>query len=90
MELMAIPFPGIDPVAINLGFLQVRWYGLAYLAGLVLGWLYMRALLRNERLWGGQPPMRPEQADDFLLWATLGTVIGGRLGFVLLYEQPKK
>ncbi len=86
MELMAIPFPGIDPVAISLGPLHVRWYGLAYLAGLVLGWLYMRYLLRDQSLWRGAAPMRPEQADDFLLWATLGTVIGGRVGFFLLYE----
>ncbi|WP_088348536.1 MULTISPECIES: prolipoprotein diacylglyceryl transferase [Rhodomicrobium] len=86
MDLMAIPFPGIDPVAIGLGPVQVRWYGLAYLSGLTLGWLYMRRLLREPALWGGAAPMRPEQADDFLLWATLGTVIGGRLGFILLYE----
>jgi phosphatidylglycerol---prolipoprotein diacylglyceryl transferase len=86
MELMAIGFPGIDPVAIALGPLQVRWYGLAYLAGLVLGWLYMRSLLRQERLWAGAPPMKPEQTDDFLLWATLGVVIGGRLGYVLFYD----
>ncbi len=86
MELMALPFPAIDPVAIALGPLKVRWYGLAYLVGLVLGWLYMRSLLRRDDLWRGGSPMRPEQADDFLLWATLGTVIGGRLGFVLLYE----
>ena len=83
---MAIPFPGIDPVAIKLGPLSLRWYGLAYLTGLVLGWLYMRRLLRTPHLWRGAAPMKPEQADDFLLWATLGTVIGGRLGFILLYE----
>jgi phosphatidylglycerol:prolipoprotein diacylglycerol transferase len=86
MELMAIPFPGIDPVAVAIGPVQVRWYGLAYLAGLTLGWLYMRALLRNRKIWPGEPPMRAEQADDFLLWATLGTVVGGRLGYVLLYD----
>lgn len=86
MDLMAIPFPAIDPVAIALGPLKVRWYGLAYLAGLALGWLYMRRLLSVPGLWRGAPLMKPEQADDFLLWATLGTVIGGRLGFVLLYE----
>ena len=87
MELMAIPFPGFDPVAISLGPLHVRWYGLAYLAGLVLGWLYMRRLLAEPGLWrGGAAPMKPEQADDFLLWATIGTVVGGRVGFFLLYE----
>jgi phosphatidylglycerol:prolipoprotein diacylglycerol transferase len=86
MELMAIPFPGINPVAISLGPLSVRWYGLAYLAGLTLGWLYMRRLLSETGLWRRAAPMKPEQADDFLLWATLGTVIGGRLGFILFYE----
>jgi phosphatidylglycerol:prolipoprotein diacylglycerol transferase len=86
MQLMAIPFPGIDPVAIALGPVHIRWYGLAYLTGLVLGWLYMRRLLTTPELWRGAAPMKPEQADDFLLWATLGTVIGGRLGFILLYE----
>jgi phosphatidylglycerol:prolipoprotein diacylglycerol transferase len=83
---MAIPFPGIEPVALKLGPVSIRWYGLAYLTGLVLGWLYMRRLLRTPDLWRGAPPMKAEQTDDFLLWVTLGTVIGGRLGFILLYE----
>jgi phosphatidylglycerol:prolipoprotein diacylglycerol transferase len=86
MAAMVIPFPNIDPVAISLGPLHVKWYGIAYLAGLTLGWLYMRRLARDERLWGGDSPLKLEQADDFLLWATLGVVVGGRLGFVLLYE----
>jgi phosphatidylglycerol:prolipoprotein diacylglycerol transferase len=87
MDYMAISFPAIDPVAIALGPVQIRWYGLAYLAGLTLGWLYMRRLLSTPALWsGGQPPMKPSQADDFLLWATFGTVVGGRLGYVLFYE----
>jgi len=86
MDLMAITFPFNDPVAIHLGPIAIRWYGLAYMAGLLLGWLYMRRLCANEPLWGGSSPMRPEQADDFLFWATLGTVIGGRLGFFLFYE----
>lgn len=86
MDVMAISFPSIDPVAISLGPLQVRWYGLAYLAGLVLGWIYMRRLLDRPWLWRNAPPMKPEKADDFLLWATLGVVVGGRLGFVLFYE----
>jgi phosphatidylglycerol:prolipoprotein diacylglycerol transferase len=86
MELMAIPFPALDPVAISLGPLQVRWYGLAYLAGLLLGWLYMRRLLNEPWLWRDASVMKPEKADDFLLWATLGVVVGGRLGYVLFYE----
>ncbi len=86
MEVMAIQFPFNDPVAIHLGPLAVRWYGLAYMAGLLLGWLYMRRLCQDRRLWGGAAPMQPFQADDFLFWVTLGTVLGGRLGFFLLYE----
>lgn len=86
MDLMAIAFPFNDPVAIKLGPLAIRWYGLAYLAGLTLGWLYMRRLCEDERLWGGPAPMKPEQTDDFLFWATIGTVLGGRLGFFLFYE----
>ena len=83
---MAIPFPDIDPVAIVLGPMHIRWYGLAYLTGLILGWVYMRRLPARPELWRGVAPMKPAQVDDFLLWATLGTVIGGRLGFIFLYE----
>ncbi len=86
MELMAIAFPFNDPVAIHLGPLSIRWYGLAYMAGLLLGWFYMRRLCQEEQLWGGPSPVKPYQADDFLFWATLGTVLGGRLGFFLFYE----
>jgi phosphatidylglycerol:prolipoprotein diacylglycerol transferase len=59
------------------------------MAGLILGWLYMRRLCQDERLWGGPAPMQHYQADDFLFWATLGTVLGGRMGFFLLYEPMK-
>jgi phosphatidylglycerol:prolipoprotein diacylglycerol transferase len=83
---LVIQYPVIDPVAFSLGPVTVRWYGLAYMAGLLLGWLYIRHLLRHGRLWGGEPPMAPDQADSMLLWTTLGVVAGGRLGFALLYE----
>lgn len=86
MELMAIPFPGIDPIAISIGWLKVRWYGIAYLVGLTLGWLYMRRLVQNTALWRSKPAMSPLQTDDFLLWLTFGTVVGGRVGYFLLYE----
>jgi phosphatidylglycerol:prolipoprotein diacylglycerol transferase len=87
MGLLAIPFPLIDPVALRLGPLEVRWYGLAYMAGLLLGWLYIKRLLRQDRLWpGGQRPFEPEKADDLLLYMTLGVLVGGRLGNVLFYE----
>jgi phosphatidylglycerol:prolipoprotein diacylglycerol transferase len=88
MEIMAIPFPDIDPVLFSIGPVKIRWYGLAYLAGLVLGWLYMRHLLRQPGLWR-PTPMTTLQADDFLLWATLGVVLGGRIGYFLFYEPNK-
>ncbi len=84
--LWALPFPQIDPVALQLGPVSVRWYGLAYMTGLLLGWIAIKRLLTNQRLWDGPAPMDAEDADDLLLWMTFGIVIGGRLGFVFLYE----
>jgi len=86
MQLMALPFPTIDPVAIGVGPVEIRWYGLAYMAGLIIGWLYMRALARNGAIWGGQSPITPDKVDDFLIYAAIGTILGGRLGFVVFYE----
>jgi phosphatidylglycerol:prolipoprotein diacylglycerol transferase len=85
--MLAIAFPTIDPVALDLGPLQVRWYGLAYFAGILLGWWYCRRIVADEQLWGGRPaPMTLVDIDDLLLWMTLGIIIGGRLGNVLFYE----
>lgn len=86
MPVFAIPFPVIDPVALQLGPLSIKWYGLAYVAGLLGGWWYARRLAGAERLWGGRARPDPESLDDFLLFAALGVVIGGRLGFVLFYN----
>jgi phosphatidylglycerol:prolipoprotein diacylglycerol transferase len=86
MDLLVIPYPLIDPVALEIGPVSIRWYGLAYMAGILLGWLYGRYLVSRPELWGGKPAMAVPQADDFLLWITLGIVLGGRLGFVLFYE----
>jgi len=86
MPFFVIPYPIIDPIAFEIGPLAVRWYGLAYMSGILLGWLYGRYLLSRPDLWNGKPPMTISQADDFLLWITLGIVVGGRLGFVLFYE----
>src|SRR5688572_5890768 len=86
MPLVALPFPSIDPVLVSVGPLTIRWYALAYICGILLGWLYARALLRNERLWGGPPPMSVADFDDFILWVTLGIILGGRLGYVLFYN----
>jgi phosphatidylglycerol:prolipoprotein diacylglycerol transferase len=86
MDFLVIPYPVIDPIAIQFGPVEVRWYGLAYMAGILLGWLYGRHLVKRADLWGGKPAFTVTQADDFLLWITLGIVLGGRLGFVLFYE----
>ncbi len=86
---LVIPYPAIKPVLIEIGPFAIRWYALAYIAGLVLGWRYIVALLRNARLWtnapGGAPPATAADIDDLLLWATLGVVLGGRLGYILFY-----
>jgi phosphatidylglycerol---prolipoprotein diacylglyceryl transferase len=85
--LWEIPFPGIDPVALQIGPVAIKWYGLAYLAGLLLGWLYIRRLLAEPKLWAGdRAPFEPAKVDDLLLYITAGVVLGGRLGFVLFYE----
>jgi phosphatidylglycerol:prolipoprotein diacylglycerol transferase len=89
MPLFAIPFPRIDPVLISIGPFAIRWYALAYIAGILLGWLYARAMIRSERLWGGPAPLRVEDYDDFVLWVTLGIILGGRLGYVLFYNPAQ-
>lgn len=88
MTPLLIDFPVFDPVALALGPLVIRWYALAYIGGIVLGWLYARAMLKSERLWGGPAPISLAQLDDFILWATLGIIIGGRTGYVLFYNLP--
>jgi phosphatidylglycerol:prolipoprotein diacylglycerol transferase len=86
MQFLAITFPAIDPVAISIGPLAIRWYALAYISGIVIGWIYARALIRSEKLWGGPAPIAPLQLDDFILWVTIGIIVGGRTGYVLFYN----
>ena len=83
--MMAIAFPNIDPVAIEVGPLAVRWYALAYVAGILLGWWVMARLARlpGPR---GEALMSRRAVDDFVVWATLGIVLGGRVGYVLFYQ----
>ncbi len=78
--------PDIDPVAFAIGPLVVRWYALAYIIGLVGGWVYARHLAASTTLWGSLRAPKPEDLDDLLVFAALGVVIGGRLGFVLFYK----
>jgi phosphatidylglycerol:prolipoprotein diacylglycerol transferase len=86
MPFLIIPFPAFDPVLVHLGPFAIRWYALAYICGILLGWLYARALIRNTRLWGGSVPMTVIDFDDFILWVTLGIILGGRIGYVLFYN----
>jgi phosphatidylglycerol:prolipoprotein diacylglycerol transferase len=88
MHFLLIAFPVFDPVAIALGPIVIRWYALAYIGGIVAGWIYARALLKNEKLWGGPAPISLPQLDDFILWVTLGIILGGRTGYVLFYNLP--
>jgi len=83
---LLIAFPVFDPVAIAIGPIVIRWYALAYIFGIVLGWLYARALLKTEKLWDGPAPVTLVQLDDFILWVTVGIILGGRTGYVLFYN----
>jgi phosphatidylglycerol:prolipoprotein diacylglycerol transferase len=85
---LLIKVPVFDPIAIAIGPIAIRWYALAYIGGIVLGWLYARALIKNEKLWGGPAPISLIQMDDFILWVTLGIIVGGRTGYVLFYNLP--
>ncbi len=85
--LTAIPFPAIDPVLIEIGPFAIRWYALAYIVGILFGWWYAKRLVSTPRLWGaGGAPIRPVDLDDFVMWATIGIIVGGRLGYVLFYN----
>ncbi len=79
--MLALAFPAIDPVAVEIGPLTIRWYALAYVLGLLLGWQYVR-YLAETRIEG----LTKRHADDLLVWGTLGVVVGGRLGYVLFYH----
>src|SRR5437763_5162661 len=84
--MVAIPFPNFDPVLLQLGPFAIRWYALSYIAGILLGWLYARALIRNDRYWGGPAPMTATDFDDFIVCITLGIVLGARIAYVLFYN----
>jgi phosphatidylglycerol:prolipoprotein diacylglycerol transferase len=77
----ALIFPGFDPVAVQFGPFAIRWYALAYIVSLLVGWRLARRLVQ-----AAPAVATPVQVDDFLTWATLGVVLGGRLGYVLFYQ----
>src|SRR6201996_8529198 len=86
-----LPYPKLDPVALHIwGPLVIRWYALAYVVGLMLGWWGVLLLLRRRTLWAappfnGKPPATEDQVGDLVVWMTFGVIIGGRLGWDLIY-----
>ncbi|MCV0397557.1 MAG: prolipoprotein diacylglyceryl transferase [Rhizobiaceae bacterium] len=88
--LAALPFPNIDPVIVRLGPLAIHWYGLGYVIGILFAWWYVRRLVTNQALWTeGKLPMRPLDVDDFVVWAAVGVVAGGRIGYILFYDLAR-
>jgi phosphatidylglycerol:prolipoprotein diacylglycerol transferase len=85
MPLLALPFPAFDPIAISIGPFAIRWYALAYVAGILFAWWLARRVAANPALWGGRSPIKPADVDDVIAWCALGIVAGGRLGYVLFY-----
>lgn len=84
-----LTLPAIDPVVLAIGPFAVRWYALAYITGILLAWWYARRLAGNAKIWGAAgAPLTPDALDDLVVWATIGIVAGGRIGYVLFYDLP--
>ncbi|MGV2124548.1 prolipoprotein diacylglyceryl transferase, partial [Agrobacterium vitis] len=85
-----LPYPQIDPIALSIGPVAIRWYGLAYVTGILIGWWLARRMIANLSLWpGNATPITEKHLDDFLVWAAIGIVLGGRIGYILFYDlQP--
>jgi phosphatidylglycerol:prolipoprotein diacylglycerol transferase len=85
-----IPFPDLSPNLFEIELfgltLALRWYALAYIAGLVFGWWIILRAIRTPRLWAGDPPLTTEQVERFFTWVVVGVILGGRLGYVIFYE----
>ena len=91
MFAVAIPFPNIGPEVFSIDFggfsFALRWYALAYIAGILIGWRLVVRTLKAPRLWPAEtPPMAPSRVEDLLTWIIIGVIAGGRLGFVLFYQ----
>jgi phosphatidylglycerol:prolipoprotein diacylglycerol transferase len=86
MSTLVLPFPAINPILFQWGPLAIRWYALAYIAGLIAGWALIRRVVADDRLWGGVPRPSPDSIDDLLVYCAIGVIVGGRLGNVLFYD----
>jgi phosphatidylglycerol:prolipoprotein diacylglycerol transferase len=90
LPLAVLPFPNIDPVIVQIGPLAIHWYGIGYVVGILFAWWYTKRLVTNPNLWPtGVKPMRSEDVDDFLVWAAIGVVLGGRVGYILFYDLAR-
>ena len=90
LPLSLLTYPQIDPVIFSIGPLAVRWYGLGYVVGILFGWWYSRRLVMTPRLWAhGKAPMTPVDIDDLVVWAAIGIVAGGRIGYILFYDLAR-
>ena len=83
---MPLSFPILDPVAFSIGPFAVRWYALAYVAGLLGGWFYAKRLAARTELWVPLRQPKPTEIDDLIVWVALGVVLGGRMGYVMFYN----
>ncbi|MBO0756813.1 MAG: prolipoprotein diacylglyceryl transferase [Bradyrhizobiaceae bacterium] len=88
MPLSVLPYPSINPEIFAIGPFAIRWYALAYILGILFGWLFARFIIRQEKYWGGPAPLTVSDYDDFIVWVTLGIILGGRTGYVLFYNLP--
>lgn len=91
MNSAALQFPQISPELVSISLFGIefalRWYALAYIAGIVIAWRLAVRAVRRPQLWPGEaPPMTPQQIEDMLTWIIIGVILGGRLGFVLFYQ----
>jgi len=90
LPMASLPFPNVDPILVQVGPLAVHWYGIGYIVGILFAWWYAKRLVTNTRLWpDGVLPMKPIDLDDFVVWAAVGVVLGGRTGYVLFYELKR-
>lgn len=86
LSTLALAFPNVDPVLVSFGPLAIRWYSLAYILGILGGWWYVKKLLPRTEQLGGKPALDAKGLEDVVVWAILGVVLGGRLGYVLFYQ----